>query len=119
VPTPNQANQQILSADPAKNFGSFEVLADSGDLDYGLEIKDYSDIKGFQDMPLGLGIRTTVHFLCTSLFFLITLCTYYNFIAYIAGIKNSFMIRLNAKRMSCFQFMLGEPLRRRRSSNSI
>jgi hypothetical protein len=60
VPGSSNRTQQQLDADPTKNFGSFQALAASGEVQHDLEVVDYSSVKGHLGQALGLGVRTTV-----------------------------------------------------------
>ena len=60
IPSNQWKNVQLVDADASKNFGDFTLLAGSGSIDHGLAIEDYSALKGYKDVALGTGIKTTV-----------------------------------------------------------
>jgi hypothetical protein len=55
-------NQRPLSNEAQSNFGTFELALSSAELkeDDNLAVGDFSDVKGYNDKPLGLGVFTKV-----------------------------------------------------------
>ena len=80
----NQGNQQQLDANPAKNFGSFEVLVTTGLVDHGLKVENFPDVYGYENEPLGLGVITTVmhFFLLASHCFLFCHWVFFSFFCF-------------------------------------
>jgi hypothetical protein len=62
LPAVGVVGQQSLSDDARLNFGLFQPLqSPQTEIDHGLKVREYQNVLGVKDAPLGLGVLTTVY----------------------------------------------------------
>ena len=104
LPTNKHLNQQRISSNPLENVGTFEVLAGTGVIDHGIEIKDVH-AKGYDDLDIGMGVFTTV--LSVQLDFFVFFFVFLRCYFLRCNVKLLHVCRLIAKKMTSFLYHFG------------